>query len=246
MHDCNMRTFRLFTVFALLTASSAAVAQTTPFVGRPGAFASGITVIGRGTAAAAPDRARISVQIYGNQGVANAGTLPLAEAADALVDALRASGVADVREVLPIGNLSTRSVAPAIVGTIAKPTRERLEAIARDVVKSLPDRLAPAYGNVQLQVSLLVDNCAIDEERAERAAFADARSRAARLAAGAGLRLGAVEAIADTQSFIPVGCSSRPDALDSPSNGPPTIGLYGPLVLPITVNETVTFAIGGP
>lgn len=240
-----MRTLRLILIFALLTLSSAA-AQNPPGAGRLGTPNGGITILGRGTAAATPDRAHVSIQVFGNPGPQSASPVSLEDAANALRSALQANGVQDAREVVPIGNLSTRNLAPVVVGTVAKPTRERLEAIARNVVKALPDRLAPALANTQIQVALLVDDCSPDEARAERAAFADARSRAGRIAATAGLRLGGVEAIVATQTFLPTGCETKPDTIDGPATGPPPFpSLYGPLALPITVNETITFAIAG-
>ena len=238
-----MLAFRLLLVCALLTMSSAA-AQTAPVGGRPGASLGGITVLGRGTAAATPDRARISIAVFGNVSPQSTSAAPLDDAANALRSALQSSGVQDARIVLPIGNLNTRNVTPAIIGTLEKPTRERLEAVARAVVKALPERVTPALANAQIQITLLVDDCAPEEARAERAAFADARNRAGRLAAAAGLRLGSVEAINATPNFLPAGCSTKPDTIDASGNGPPPFpSYYGPLTLPITVNETVTFAI---
>jgi uncharacterized protein YggE len=243
-----MIVFRTVVMFVLL-ASSGAAAQSVlvPRTSSADATTQGITVSGHATATAIPDRARVTVQVFGSVGAAPAaGSVPLDDAANALIDALKANGVADAHEVLPLANLNTRSVVPAIVGTVAKPTRERLEEIARNVVKAIPDRFAPAFANAQVQVALFVDDCDAAEARAERDAYADAKARATRLASAAGVRLGPVIAISDAQSSLPPGCTAKPDAGE---NGPPFInigngtGAYGPLVVPITVYETVTFAI---
>jgi uncharacterized protein YggE len=97
-----------------------------------------------------------------------------------------------------------------------------------------------------VQVALFVDDCSSDEARAERDAFADAKARAMRLASVAGVKLGPVIAIAAGQSSLPIGCTAKPESVET---GPVFInaqngtGAYGPLVVPITMYETVTFAI---
>ncbi|MBD5633883.1 MAG: SIMPL domain-containing protein [Candidatus Eremiobacteraeota bacterium] len=239
-----MLTLRLLLALALATASGAS-AQQAPVV-RGLTPAGGITVTGRGTASVAPDRARVTIQLFAGVGVAGTGTIPVEDASNALRDALRANGVFDAREVLPSGSISLRGASPAIVGTVAKPTRDRLEAIAHGVANAIPAKFAPMFSNGQLQIALISDDCSPDEARAERAAFADARERAQRLATIAGLHLGAVIAIAEPQSFQAAGCPSKPDAVEANGNaGQPFTNAYGPLVLPIVINETVTFAIAG-
>ena len=245
-----MIVFRTAVIFVLLATSSAGAQNV---LASRGAYADapnqGITVSGHATASATPDRARVTVQVFGSVGGAPVpGSVPLDDAANALIDALKANGVADAREVLPLANVNTRSVVPAVVGSVAKPTRERLEEIARNVVKAMPDKFAPAFANAQVQVALFVDDCSADEARAERDAFADAKARAARLASAAGVKLGPVVAISAAQSSLPTGCTAKADALDNGSvfvngNG---LNAYGPLVVPITVYETATFAITRP
>ena len=241
-----MIVFRTVVMFALL-ATGVADAQNVlvPRTAYADAPNQGITVTGHATAIATPDRARVTVQVFGSVGGAPvAGSVPLDEAASALIDALKANGVADAHEVLPLTNLNTRSIVPAVVGSVVKPTRARLEEIARNVVKAIPDRFAPAFANAQVQVGLFVDDCSADEALAERDAFADAKARAARLASAAGVKLGPVVAISVAQSSLPPGCTTKPDAFE---NGSMFLNVgssgYGPLVVPITVYETVTFAI---
>jgi uncharacterized protein YggE len=243
-----MIVFRTAVVFALLATGVAdgqnVIVPRTAYADAPN---QGITVTGHATATATPDHARVTVQVFGSVGGAPVpGSVPLDDAANALIDALKANGVADAHEALPFTNLNTRSVVPAVIGTVAKPTRERLEEIARNVVKAIPDRFAPAFANAQVQVALFVDDCSADEARAERDAFADAKARAMRLASAADVKLGPVIAISATQSSLPLGCTAKPD---NGENGPVFVntqngtGAYGPLVVPITMYETVTFAI---
>jgi uncharacterized protein YggE len=240
-----IRTIGMFALLATGVADAQGVAL--PRAAYADVPTQGITVTGHGTAAANPDHARVTVQVFGSVGGAPvAGSVPLDDAANALIDALKANGVGDAHEVLPFTNLNTRSVVPAVVGTVAKPTRERLEEIARNVVKAIPDRFAPAFANAQVQVALFVDDCSADEARAERDAFADAKARAVRLASAAGVKLGPVIAISAAQSPLPIGCTAKPDNVE---NGPVFIntqngtGVYGPLVVPIAIYETVTFSI---
>jgi uncharacterized protein YggE len=237
-----MPTLRPLLALLVLTTAGAS-AQGVPRGAAPAT--GGITVNGHATVLAAPDRARVTVTVFGTAAGGPAGGIALADALDDLVKAMRAAGIADARDVLPLGNVNARSVNPAVIGTVAKPTRERLEAIAKDVLRGVPDRDAPLLGNAQVQIVAIVDDCGPYEARAERAAFADARARAERLAAVAGLHLGAVTALGDLQTFPSPGCATSPDAVE---NGPniPFGAPYGPIGVPVTVNETATFAIAAP
>lgn len=237
-----MRILRSSFILVLL-ATSGASAQTAAVRGLPPP-ANAITVTGRATVGAEPDRARVSVTIAANVGIAGAAGVPVDDAANALRDALRQNGVTDPREVLPIGFINARNVVPTVVGTIAKPTRERLEELARNVIKAVPDRYAPAFANSQIAIALVVDDCGPAEARAERAAFEDAKARARRLASAAGVRLGGVIALSEQPSYTTIGCGPRLDGLE-PNQvlGNPFNNQYGPAVVPITVDETVEFAI---
>jgi uncharacterized protein YggE len=247
-----MTTLRTLLVLAFLTAGVAG-AQTLPGTAKPAPGE--ITVWGRGSVTAPADTVRVSVQLFTGGGGSAGPALSFDDAANALRDALKSSGVADAHIVLPIGSLNARSIVPSIVGTVAKPTRERLEAIARDTVKAIPDRFAPLFANAQIQVALLVDDCGPEEARAERAAFEDAKKRAERIAADAGLRLGPVAGINASQAFLPPGCNAKAgDGSAAGSQNGYALGMqsgnvsgpYGPLELVVSVNETVSFSIVGP
>ena len=232
---------RAFVILALLS-TSGALAQMPAL--RGAAAPNGITVTGRGTVAAVPDRARITVQISG--GVTATGNATLDDAVKALIDAMHDNGIADAHEAIPIGTLGTRNVVIAVVGTVAKPTRDKLETMARNVVKAIPDRYTTAFANTQIQTALVIDDCDPVEARAERAAYADAKARASRVASAAGVRLGNVVAIGDNQTILPPSCTTKPDATEANQGGFPYYVGYGPVVVPIGVTETVQFAIAGP
>jgi uncharacterized protein YggE len=225
---------------SLVATTAGATAQGIPYAGRTPAGDAGITVTGRGASAALPARARITVTLT----VANAGGVTIDDAARALADALHANDVTDARVVLPVGNVNAAYAPIAVVGSVAKPTRERLETIAANVVKALPDRFQPILSKAQIQLALASDDCTPDEARAERAAFEDARSRAERLASIAGLHLGTVIALNAAQIFLPPGCPTKPDAIEPGGNAGVGFGnLYSTLTLPITVNLTLTYAL---
>jgi len=131
-------------------------------------------------------------------------------------------------------------VQPAVVATIDKPTRELLETLARDTVANLPPAVAPAFLNYQLATTFGLDDCSEPESRAQNAAFADARARAQRVAAAAGVKLGAVLSVNESFGFAPTPCRDW-QATGSPGGG--AYDSYGPLEVPITVGITVTFAI---
>jgi hypothetical protein len=233
---------RVLNVAALgmLVTTAGAGAQGMPYGGRVPAGDAGITVTGHGAAAALPSRARITVTLSSP----NAVGVTVDDAAHALVDALHANEVGDARVVLPVGTLNAAYAPLAVVGTVAKPTRERLETIATNVVKALPDRFAPVLSKAQIQLALASDDCSADEARAERAAFEDARTRAERLASIAGLHLGPIVALNAAQIYLPPGCPTKPDAIEPNGNGGVGFGnLYGALNLPITVNLTLTYAV---
>ncbi len=232
---------RMRTALVLILAASSgdASAQPVPYGERGAQLPSGITVTGRGTAAATPTRAKIVVTINSQSNA----SVSVEDAENALVDALHASGVADAHTVFPVGNVSAAFAPLAVVGNIVKPTREKLEAMARGVVKALPERFAPILSKAQIQLALSSDDCSADEARAERAAFEDARERARRIAADANVRLGAVLAVVAAPGLT-FGCAAKPDALETNVNGPFGFGgLYAPLVLPINASLTVTYAL---
>jgi len=204
---------------------------------------SAITVVGRGTIRVPADRMRVVVRIFGRSGAT--GTVgSLDDAGKTIAEALRAHGMPDAAWVLPLsGMLGQGGGGPQIVGTIEKPTRERVETIMRETVKALPDALASVIQSAQIQSSLFLNDCSDAEARAQKAAVADAHRRAEMIARAAGVRLGSVLAI-NEQSSVTGACLSPSDfgALGYNPQGN-YFDPYGPLDVSIGVGATVSYAI---
>lgn len=228
--------------FALLGAAIVAffgapvAAQRLPLTGGPVAPPETITVAGRGVVRVPADLLRVRVQLFSRASSAN-----LDQAGQTVVAVMRAHGVPDAAWVLPMsGYLGPQNNAgPIIVGSLAKPTRERAEAIVRDVLKALPDSLATVIANAQVQTALWVTDCTPAEGRAQQAALDDARRRAQMVAHAAGVRLGAVVGV--TELGAPATQCGPPPEMSGVMFG--QNDTYGPLDVPIAVNATVSFAI---
>jgi hypothetical protein len=243
-------------MLAALLAADPASAQTARSLNAPADHT--IVVTGRGVVRIPADRMRIDIRFF-NRGIvpvrqagaaSGATPAPIITAADfdaagkTIADVLRMHGVPDARWMLPVlGALSPQGASPSIVGTIAKPTRERVEAIMRDALVAMPDSLAWMATNVQIQTTLGVDDCGPAEARAQQAAIADARVRAASIAQAAGVRLGSIVAVNELGSSLG-GCRTKPDDLGILSAGGFNAGQAEPVLdVPIIVSATVTFAI---
>lgn len=201
----------------------------------PNAVLPGITVSGHGAVRVSGDRMRLIVRVFfkppANDQVADSTGKSIAEI-------MRGHGVPDASWTIPLsGNLGGGNSVPVIVGTIAKPTREKAEAILRVVLAALPDSVTAVVQNPQVQTSLLVDDCSSAEGRAQSAAFADARRRAESVSRDAGVQLGSVTSVLQT-SVLASACTSAGDG--SYGNG---FEALGPLETTVSINETVTFAI---
>ena len=215
-------------------ASSAAGAQNLIAPGAPNV--AGITVTGRATVSVAPDRLSIVVRLFPH----NVTYAALDDLAKTVAGALRGAGVTDAHVALPVlGSLGQNSTV-AVIGTVSRPTREAVEAIARATLKAIPDATATALQNgYQVQTSLAVDDCAAAEQRAQNEAFADAKARALRAAAAAGVQLGAVLAMNEGGFAGSPACRSGDEAFVNVGNS----DAYGPLSVPISLSLTVTFAL---
>jgi uncharacterized protein YggE len=231
----------LYLVLALVAFGSATAFAQQP--GRDGESSEtrGITVVGRAVVEVPPDRARVVLRFFPRAGApAAASAISYDEAARDLVDAMKKAGVPEARFSLPIGAMSGPSVEPAVVATVNKPTRDLLEKLARDTVANLPESIAPAFQNFNLTTTLLLDDCTEPETRAQAAAMADARDRAARAAAAAGVTLGPILSISEAPAFNLQPCR---DAEYPLNQGAAAVDPFGPLEIPVSVNATVTFAI---
>ena len=229
------------TVCALLLGSVPGAAQPLVKTSSPGGMISAITVTGRGSVRVPADRMRVVVRIFGRSGATATGA-DIDSAGKTIAEALRAHGMPDAAWVLPLNGTFGQNggVAPQIVGTVDKPTREHVETIMRDTLKALPDALATVVQNAQIQTSLFLTDCSGPEARAQKAALEDAHRRAETIARAAGVRLGSVVAV-NEQGF-PQACVSSNDAMFgyNPQNN---FDAFGPLDVAIVVTATVSYAI---
>ena len=200
-------------------------------------LAAGLTVVGRATVAVPADRMRVIVRLTPR----NVTYAALDDLAKTVADAMRQAGIGDAHVALPLRGFLGPNSTVAIIGSVGHPTRESVEAILREALKAVPDQTAATLQNAyQVQTSLEVDDCTPAETRAQSAAIADARARAERAAAAAGLRLGGIIAINESGTFAPAACGAKSDDATPMqfSNDP-----YGSLSVPVSVTATVTFAI---
>jgi uncharacterized protein YggE len=231
----------LLLVGALLAAGATAASAQAGAASRDGIEpAHVITVVGRGQVGVPPDRVRVILRFFPRNGPGGTSAPAYDEAARDLVDAIKRAGAADARVSIPLEASSGPNVQPAVVAMVRKPTRDTIEKMARDTIANLPASVAPAFANYQLTTTLLLDDCSEPETRAQNAALADAHARAERVAAAAGVKLGAVVAVNEGASFGVDPC--RAATQFSPvQNG--LVDPYGPLEVPVSVSAIVTYAI---
>ncbi len=236
----NVKFFRSVLPGALL-ALAPALASAQVF---PANAPAGLTVVGRASIAVPADRLSVTVRLY-PRSVTNAALDALAKS---VADTMRGAGIADAREVLPLlGSLGPNSQL-AVVGTIAHPTRASVESILRSVLATIPDTTAAAIGNnYQVSTALGIDDCDAAETRAQTAAFEDARARATRAAAAAGVHLGAILAINENSAFSDAACRANAGdangAVATAGTFGPGMDPYGSLNVPITATASVTYAL---
>jgi uncharacterized protein YggE len=233
--------FRAVPLGALLALAPAlGSAQVSPATVPPG-----LTVLGRASIAVPADRMNVVVRLN-PRNVTNAA---LDELAKSVADTMRGAGIADAHEALPLlGTLGPNSQV-AVLGTIAHPTRTSVESILRGVMATIPDATATAVGNnYGVTTSLAIDDCDGALARAQAAAFEDARARAARAATAAGVHLGAILAINESNAFTDTAC--RTNAVEANgivvNVGPYGGGAndpYGSLNVTISASATVTYAL---
>lgn len=196
-----------------------------------------LTVVGHGSASVPPDRVRVTVRLFAQS---QPGTVAasLDDAGRTVANAMRAAGVRDAAYVLPVEGFLGPNAQPAVVGSVAKPTRETMERIARDAFKALPPTL-PGLQNFQISAFYIVDDCSDADARAQRSAMADARARAARAASAAGVKLGAILSVDESNAFAPACLPATATLGQQQMGGDP----YGPLEVTVSVNAVVSFAL---
>jgi uncharacterized protein YggE len=220
----------IVTVLCLAATRAAATAQGFP------RDIPGITATGRATLIAHADRYAIDVVIAPSSPSGD----DLDRAGAALVDALRSVGIRDASSAAffdPAGQQTDREIS----GNLANPTTESLANIARIVTSTLA--VFPASTLRRLSGSPGLSDCADVEGRLHAAAVKDARARAERLAAAAGVTLGEVPTII-TPGGLPnyaFPCAPSRDATHAesiaagalPVDGNVTFGLFVNVTYPI-------------
>ncbi|MEO6990314.1 MAG: SIMPL domain-containing protein [Candidatus Baltobacteraceae bacterium] len=195
----------------------------------------GIIVVGQGVVRIPADTLHLEVRFFSRGSVQS-----IDSAGQSIAETMRANGVSDARWTLSLSGVVGGNSSGAIVGTIRKPTRDNVEAMARKMAATLPNSLAGTVQNFNVNSTLSVDDCSVAEGRAQGAAIADARARARRVASAADLKLGAILAVNESASFPNPGCGNVADVYGQrgSDNG------FGPLDVPVSVTATVTFATG--
>jgi uncharacterized protein YggE len=221
----TFRRIALVLSFALTFAPLGARAQT---LVRP----PGITVNGTGTVRRPADAVRYTIVLAIRNGSATSASV--FASADALVAALKRNGSADAGIADPLNAMVNQQSVVTVRGTIRKPTVDTVRALIAAVTAALPPDGVP-YVN-------LLDDCTEPERTAEAAALADARARAAGIAAAAHVTLGGVTAV--TEAFGQTsGCPTRPDATFPVSTFNPGGASADAFSVTLTIPLTVSFAI---
>lgn len=199
-------------ILAVLLAASAlvpavAMAQDAPAAARARGPARMLTVTGTGEISAVPDVAVISSGVE-SQGETARGALDAnSKAVAALIEAARKAGI-ESRDIATSGF----SVQPVYAERRAQPKGEPVQAIVgyqvqnrvtltlRDVAKVGPllDQLVTVGSNRIDGITFLVSDANTRRDAARTAAVADARRKAETLAAAAGVELGKVLTIAES------------------------------------------------
>ena len=208
------------TIAALPHAARAQERQAGPMPAAAGAHA--ITVQGHGTQ-------RYAVKTLQFVAMARGSTDE-----SSVIAAMRAAGVDDP-SIGPIGNQFASGSPSAIRGVIRDVSRakvERVEAAATAFIAAHPGLHVDS-----ISFTAAADGCVPYEQQARAEAFADARRRAAAIAALAGLT---IDGVASVNEFG--GC---PSAVDTPL---PNLGAapgldLATLTAQVVVNQTVTFAV---
>jgi len=203
----------------------------------------GITVVGTGTASGTPDVAHISVGVDTDSDSVQKAVETSKDKMTALLDALKAAGVAD--KDIRTSNYSVytqQQPSPDGRTTISVSYRvsNQVEVTVRDVSKlgDILDKAVAAGANNIYGVSFSVEDTSKLEADARAKAIADAKARAASLAQLAGVQVGDVLSISEV-----IGGGVQPlyrtDAVGLGGGGTP----IQPGELSVDMSVQVTFAI---
>jgi uncharacterized protein YggE len=212
------------------------------------ASAEGMTVQGVGRVTLSPDLATIQLSVERTASTA-AGAQSAASAAMAkVIAAVRAKGIATADIASQWLSLQPRydssrpgSDSPRITGYVA---RQALQVKVRKVDATGPviDAAIGAGANTLEGISFSLADPTSATAQARRSAVADARTRAAALAAAAGVTLGAPTTISEISAPTPVPLAyALPDAAPAAGLAPTPVQ---PGTTEVDVTVSMTFAIG--
>lgn len=224
-------------LFALLLLTAPAVAQEVPAT---------VTVIGEGTAAAAPDSAELSLAVETRAETADAAFAAASERMGRVMAALEGDGIAP--EAMQTTGISMRPErAPREMrAESGVPEIEAYVAVQRLLVRIAPlerlgaviDTTVDAGANRIESVRFDIEERAALEATARRAAIADARAAAEAYAAAAGHALGRIVSISESGVVSP-----RPTAgvaMEAARSAP-----IAPGTTEVGARVTVVWALGG-
>ena len=197
--------FQVAAIAAVALAPIAGRAQEILPVERGVPASGAIVETGRATIAVPADRIKLTIRAYA--GAVAPGTQATSQSVtdieQLVLTTMRANGIPDAHLVtFVLGNVNTPD---AIVGTLAKPTHDSIEAAEKRVLAALPPNALAGLRNINVEGQLEADACAPIVARARTAAFADARKRAEALALVAGIRLGSLAGA--TEADQTAGCT---------------------------------------
>lgn len=208
----------------------------------------GITVSGHGEVQAVPDTAFLNIGVQSTAANVADARERAAKAADAVISSLKKNGVAD-KDIQTTG-LSIQPQydyknpgEPRITGYVVSNTVTARVRKLDTLSTIIDDGVAAGGDDVRLQgISFKVEDNAKVLEQAREAAMKDAKSKADQLAKLGGVKLGAPQAITETQSTPP-----QPLAADSMRAQAAAGGTATPIqpgTNSITVDVQVRWGIG--
>jgi len=224
---------------AVLLAASAIAGVAQPRLGRSAGTTPAprtITVSGDGTVTTVPDRASFSFTVEGRAQTAAAAIAKASDAASSVAAAVKSAGAApaDIQTSQVSLSPQTTQDGATIIGYVASNTISVTSAIGK--AGTIVDAAVRAGSDGVSGPSLSRSDATSLYKDALRNAVADAKDKAAALAAAAGLTLGGVQSIEEGSSQPPVmWAAAKADA------GPVPIE---PGTQSITANVTVTYSAG--
>ncbi len=206
----------------------------------------GIWVSGQGKVTAVPDVAILNLGVQAQAATVAQAQGQAAAAMNAVVGALRASGVAekDIQtqnfNIQQLARYDDKTQQQVIIGYVVNNT---VTAKVRKVDSAGPviDAVARAGGdNTRINgITLTVDDPSRFETEARQKAMADARAKAEQLAKAAGVRLGKPLYINENGGFVPI----KSIGMAAPAPSLPATTPISPGETEITLTVQVTYAI---